>query len=227
VVYPTTHVLLRAYGFFGTSTTTALEKWTIGWRIGGTPDLISEATKQAFADAVRPLYKTYHQTGGVNTGTNCYFQGITCAQIGVDGKYTGAGAQLTTYSVEATPAAGLSTPSQAYSAAWVVTMRGARKRGYASYGRYYMPGVGLLVASDGMLSASNQSSAIAAAKTFLDGVNAQAASKFVAGSRVAIFSKVGAGAWQAVTEIGMDRRLDAQERREKSLTPSYSYSALA
>lgn len=226
MVYPHEHVLLRFNGHFGSSGTPA-DKWSSGIRMGlpNSAPAYDANKLQTLVNAAQVAANTFHATTGVMTGTNCYIDQVSGAQIGVSGKYTPPG-QLTVLS-PTTPIAGIGTANLPWNSASVFSLRTAIPRGRASNGRVYWPCLSAGIDSTtGRMTSATMNTRIQAFKVFLDALNT-AGSVYSAGMRVVVASAVGGGAIAPVTVVRSDLRVDSIERRENDVPTIYISATLS
>jgi hypothetical protein len=224
MVYPHEHVLLRFNGHFGTGTSTIVDRWSAGIRIGHPTQspAYDVAKLQTLVNAAQTAANTFHASAGAAVGTNCWLDYVSGAQIGVSGKYTPS-TQLTVVS-PTTPTAGSGTPALPWNTANVISLRTNQPRGRASNGRVYWPCLALpVVPTTGRVASAAR---VTAAKTFMDALNA-AANVYSAGERIVVASNVGGGLIATVTAIRSDDRLDSVERRENDQPSTWQTATLA
>lgn len=226
MAFPHEHILLRFNGHFGTSSS-QVDHWSAGIRFGlPTSAPAYDAGKlQTFVNQAQVLAQSFHTGTSMFTGTNCYLDFVTGAQIGVLGKYVPS-AQLTALS-PVTPTAGVAPPVLPWNSALVISLRTSIPRGRGSNGRVYWPAVGAPVdATTGRVSALAMDGRMTTAKTFFDGLNS-AANAYSAGMKAIVASNVGGGLIATVTAIRADGRIDSIERRENDQASAYTSKALA
>lgn len=226
MVYPHEHLLLRFNGHFPSSGT-VLDRWSSGIRFGfpTIAPVYDVAKLQTFVNAAQAAANTFHGTVGAFTGSNCYLDNVSGAQIGVSGKYTPS-TQLTVIS-PSTPTAGAGTAVLPWNSAMVISLRTAIPRGRGSNGRVYWPGLALSVSSStGRVTSANVGTRITAAKTFFDALNT-AANAYSAGMKAVVASAVGGGLITPVTAIRSDDRVDSIERRENDQPSAWTTATLA
>lgn len=213
--HPNAHLLLRMNGSFGPSLTTNAEKWTATLRFGviGADINYNASALQTFANASHAAVSTFHSTAGIGSGTTSAFLNVSVARIGTDGLYDPT-QQDTIFSV-GSGIFGSGTTNSPWSSAYVISLRTANFRGYASNGRWYYPMVAPSIdANTGRVSATMQTARVNAAKTLFDALNT-AAGAYAVNARLIISSSTGATAAK-VTSIRGDQRLDSIERRENA-----------
>lgn len=223
MAYSHEHVLLRFLGHFGT-TGVAADKWSAGIRFGlaSAAPAYDPAKLQTFVNAAQAAAITFHTTAAVAAGTNCFFDQVSGAQIGVLGQYVPT-SQVTTLSPY-TATAGVGTPTMPWNVSCVISLRTANTRGRGSNGRVYWPMLSPSVtATTGRI---NSQTRVNAAKTFLDALNT-AANTYSPGMRAVVASNVGGGLIVPVTGIRSDDRLDSIERRENDQPATWFTAALA
>lgn len=93
-----------------------------------------------------------------------------------------------------------------------VTLLTALPRGRAHIGRFYLPPMNILLSGFGLVPSATQTSLGTQIKTMVDGINAIASV-----GRVRVMSRLGSGAMQDVTGIGVGQVVDTQRRRRSSL----------
>lgn len=225
--YTTSHALLRAEGSLGASATA--ETFSFGWRIptsGLNPPTTTDL--EDFLAALETPLKNFFTGAAISAGGQAAVRALSVAILGIDGRYTGDGAQTTTRLVFTTPAFGVGSGSTPWSTAVAVSHKTAIARGRGSRGRIFVPALGLAPDQDtGSYTVSQQTNYNTAAKTFYDAINTQAASHLGSTVGIAVMSSVGAGTTQKVLTISMGRRPDRQERRENSVQENYSFVSLS
>jgi hypothetical protein len=227
--YARTFVKVRINGHFGPSSTPpGGEQWSTGFNIssvgGGSFDPVNLL---AFLTAIDPLVATFHGSTTTAASTTCYYDQLTAAYIGTDGKYVLGSLQPTTVFNRATPIAGVGTGNGPWSQACVLTLRSLRLRGPASHGRMYWPAPAMVVTPNtGLITSATVTGVVGNARTMLNAINVQAAAKFGTGSNVALVSQVGGGVESTVTSVGVGSRLDSMESRERNLLEAHSFLAL-
>lgn len=223
-VYATRHLLVRAFGSFGSAN--GQEKWSAGFRFG---QLIldtswDEAKAETFADACAAAMSNFHATAGVMTGDTTYFNGCTVAPIGTDGKYFPSTANTVFSDPYST--AGNGSLLQEWTACLTISLRTTRPRGYASNGRVYWPATAATIdPTTGKVALGALNTRMSAAKTMCNALNTAAAT-YQTGMYLIVASPVAPGLNAQVTEIRTDNRVDNQERRENAVPPIYSTQAL-
>lgn len=222
MAYAFPHVLLRFNGHFGASGVSVVDRWSTGIRLG-LPNAGPEydpAKLQTLVNAAQTAANTFHTAAQVTTGTNCYLDQVSGAQIGQSGLYSPAG-QLTVLS-PSTPTAGVGTPVMPWNAASVMSLRTSIPRGRGSNGRVYWPAIAAPIdAVTGRISSTPQQARTTAFATFLNALNT-AAGTYFPGTKVIVASNIGLGVSATVTSVRMDNRLDSIERRENDLTAQWT-----
>lgn len=227
---------MRALGHFGSAQSQFGDYWSAGLRLavaGGTPPQTGGLV--TFLENISVPFATFHASPGVYAGTSTYLDELTVAHIGLDGKYASEFTE-TVRRPYSSPILGNTTGAHPWNTSHVISLRTAKKRGLASNGRWYYPGLGLpVVPTTGRLAAATVTTRLAAAKVLFDAINthAQTASS---GLRIYVLS---AGAknpntgvkgvgWSAVcTEIRADQRLDSIEKRENDQPAVWQTASIA
>lgn len=215
MAFPNAHLLVRFNGSLGPSAATNSEKWSSSLRLAviGADVSYSAANLLTLANSIHAATITFHGGSAAKLGNNCYFQNVSIARIGTDGRYSPA-QQETVYST-GNPQAGTGIPDQPWSSASVISLRTGNFRGYASNGRFYYPQlVGNVDTSTGRVQSAVVIARVAAAKVWFDAINA-AATTYALNMRIAVVSSTGSTA-ALVTSIRSDERLDSIERRENA-----------
>jgi len=221
MAYNREHLILRAHGHFGSSASNQLDHWSAGLKlavVGGGP--ITQTDWSGFLETISTAYTTFHTTAGINAGASCYLDKLTCAPVGLDGKYKST-ATPTSERPYTTPPKGQFPSILPWSTANVISLRTLNKRGYASNGRMYWPFTSSGVEpttgrqTDGAVQAISNAAAV-----LLTAIN-NAAQSAQSGLRVHVMSQVGAGTSSLVTEVRSDGRLDGIERRENDQPAVY------
>ena len=227
MVFPHEHILLRFNGHFGGSSSSLLDRWSCGVRMGF-PNIapVYDAGKlQTLVNAAQTAATTFHSTSSIYAGTTAYLDYVSGAQIGVSGRYTPS-SQLTVLSPN-TPTAGLGSPVLPWNSASVISLRTAIPRGRGSNGRIYWPALALpLTATTGRATSVAMGTRVNAAKTFIEALNS-AANAYSTGMRVVVASAVGGGLITAVTAIRADDRVDSIERRENDQLSAWTTATIS
>jgi hypothetical protein len=227
MVFPHDHILIRYNGHFGTTGTDMIDRWSVGMRFGltGSEPVYDAAKLQTFTNACDTAAKVFHAAAGSLTGTNCWYNWATGAQIGVLGKYVPPG-QLTVISPWV-GTAGSGTPINPWNTALVVSLRTSQPRGVASNGRLYWPAIAApVVNTTGRLTTAVVNTRVNLFKTFLDACNT-AANAYSPNMRLIVASSIGGGKYATVQSIRSDQRLDSIERRENAAPATWSTAALS
>lgn len=222
MAFTNAHLYVRLNGGFGASVAALTDKWSTGFRVGiPTQDSRYDAPAlQTFANSVHTAAQTLHSSTGMRCGTTCFFQNVSVARVGEDGKYNPAG-QLTVYSV-GTPTQGSQAGTQPWTASLSFGLRTAAPRGHASNGRAYYPMLAATIdQTTGRVNASEVTNRLNAFRTFINAVNT-AALVYEPASGVQVMSQVGDGKSERVLALRADSRLDAIERRENDAPSSYT-----
>lgn len=226
-MFKNAHYLMRFGGHFGSSATVVSDLWSSGLRFGllnSDSPLLADATLDSWLSSAETAINAFHSTAGAKVGTYTFYSWVSLARVGTDGKYD----PLTQVQrrKDRTPSAGVGTPVHPWSAALVCSLRTTRSRGYASNGRCYYPATSIGInSSTGRVLSSDVGTRLAAFKVLLDALNV-AASAASAGQTLNVYSGVGSGETAAVRSIRMDERLDAIERRENAIPPTWTSVAL-
>lgn len=226
MAYPHEHVLIRFNGHFGTSGN-SVDQWSTGIRFGlpAAAPAYDAAKLQTFVNAALAAAKSFHAGTSMFTGTNCFLDYVTGAQIGVLGKYVPSN-QLTAISPTETTA-GVAPPVLPWNSALVISLRTNVPRGRGSNGRVYWPALGAPVDSPtGRVSNVAMDGRMTTAKTFFDALNT-AANAYSAGMKAVVASNVGGGLIAYVTSIRSDGRVDSIERRENNQASTWIAKSLA
>jgi hypothetical protein len=228
VTYATSFVLTTIEGDFGATTTSATDIWRTTFKIpAGVSGDYSPTNLLAYATAIAPATTTFFQAANGKTGATTYLKSIGVALVGTNGTYVGGGTQPTTRYTYPSALAGTGALTQPFSAALCLTFFTTKLRGRASRGRMYWPATGqVLQSGTGLIGPSAATGRVAEAQTWLNSVNATAATRFGAGSNVSVMSNLGTGTTAPVVIIGVGQKMDAQERRENKLKESYSVAPL-
>jgi hypothetical protein len=224
VTYAEPFVLLRALGVFGTTAAANIEQWNVTMKLrnpGGAP---SAANLQAFADAAKARWSTFHTSAGAATGSYVWLTEVQTAYIGTNGLYVGGAGQNTTRSALTTPVQGQGASGAPYTQCLVVSLRTALTRGPGSNGRLYIPwcgGAGIQTGT-GTVASSATASMAAAAQVLINGINIDARANLPGTGGVAVMSNVRSGVAATVTSVRVGNRIDTQESRERSIKETYS-----
>jgi hypothetical protein len=228
MTYARPFVKVNVEGHFGASVAPGFEQWQAGFHVssvgGGSFDPVNLLS---FLTAIAPAIQTYHSTAVVGAGTNAYVDSLSCAYIGIDGKYVLGSLQPTTRYFYPGPFANSGTAVGPPSQSLCITLRSLRLRGPASHGRLYWPALAVgAVASTGQINPTNQGLIATAAQTMFNAINVQASAKFGAGSNVCLVSNVGAGTESLVSSVGIGLKLDHMESRERNLPEQHAMRSL-
>lgn len=174
--------------------------------------LFNAATLGDIANVIGPV----HVSASGNTPA-AELEWFKMALVGTDGKYI---ADPIINDVPALPGGNVGTMFPQLATA--VTLRSDKRRGPASYGRYYAP-VALAVGGDGHISESAVSAFLSAQQVMLTNLNIALANNDVTnGIVIGNVSKVGAGAQEAVTGVYVGDLVDTQRRRRNKLNEVYA-----
>lgn len=228
MAYTTNYLLTTVEGGFGSGKPYS-EQWRCTWKMP-VPGVTnpSESLIQDYLTAIVTPITAFHQESSIAASSNTFFEAVSAALIGTDGKYLGGGQQVTQRKTLPTHVPGTGATGAPWSQSLCVSMGTGIARGRGSRGRFYWPSSGLLVSgSEGRLSTTQQNTAIASARSLLDAVNSQAATVFggLVG-KISVMSNLGAGTTATVLTVSVGRRLDAQERREKNLNEGHVWTDL-
>jgi len=224
------HIRTTIEGVFGTTAATPVEQWRTTFKIA--TQTVSNgylpSNLLAFVTAISNPIAAFHVDTTLGSGSTCFFTATSAAWIADNGQYVGGGAQPTTRYVRPTPTAGNGGPTKPLSTALVLTLRSTLERGRASHGRMYWPALATSISGPDMRLSAGQCTTIAgAAKTMLDAINTQAVTIFGTGHKVSLESNVGVGLSAPVVRVGVGRKMDSMESRERSLLEEHQYSTLA
>jgi hypothetical protein len=196
----------------------------IGTLYGGeaftfTLSLISDAESTPVAPSTVPdSVMTTLSTFWTTTDAICAYARLVSVKlnlIGTDGKY------VKNETVEKDYATAVVGSYQAYPApqvALAITLDTDVRRGLAHLGRFYLPGVGMPVSTDGRLSLANAQKVGNAAKLFVDKLNADSN---LAGWTVGVTSNTREGRQLPVRTVRVGRVLDTIRSRRSSLDEGY------
>lgn len=225
MAYAAQHLLFRAGGPMGQTSSALTDTWSVGFRIfiGATP--LDESKKVAFLDTVKTAVAAYHSSATLKNHPGAWLKTLTAAYIGMDGKYVdGANQPTTTYTYPA-PQAGQGTIFHAYSTAMVLTLRSNISRGPGAYGRVYWPSAEGLDIS-GRWATTAVDIYLTAATTMLNAINQAARTFWSPASGISVFSNKGAGVIGTVVRVGIGRAPDSQRRRDNGIAEEHKYSTL-
>lgn len=201
------------------------EQWSTGFFVGA-PGADASTPTQAFADAVRTAYQTFHTATTSQISNSWQARTIKVAHLGTDGKTL---LDNTIFSEYGTPISGASSGAKFPPQVSVVaTLMSDLSRGLGAKGRMYLPGIVAPVQSDGHFLTTDAAAMATNLKAFFDAVNTAAP----VGSDVILAS---AGRGEAgdgklnriVTRVRIGNVYDTQRRRRNDLVETYSTSTLA
>lgn len=130
------------------------------------------------------------------------------AVIGTDGRYPDDVDALLYEKTPGTVGSGNGHPPQCSVAVTTLT---ERTRGRGVRGRMYLPGNNSTIADDGRISVTAATNIATRTAQFIDEVTD------LMGVPAAVFSEVGAGAYNPIVAVGVGRVVDTQRRRRRSL----------
>lgn len=222
MVYAEPYVYLRALGSFGTTATTNLEQWGIGLKFRNPGAAPSAAGIQAFIETAAVPFTNFHSAAGVGAGTACWLTTITGAYVGTDGKYVGGATQQTRVHTIGSPVQGQGALGTPFTQALVYSLRTPITRGPGSNGRMYYPALGIgTTSATGVLSTAAQNSALAAAVTLINNLNAAADAHLPGTGGLSVMSQVSTGVAATVTSVRVGNKIDRQESRERQIVEAY------
>lgn len=212
VTYASPFVLTTVEGNFGTAP--ILEQWRATWKIpvpsGAVPNGAAILT---YLTAIKTAVQTFH-TGAVSSGLPAQLVSLAGAVIGTDGKYLGGGAQETERYTYPSTVGGSGTPIHPFDAALCVSLRSTNARGRASRGRFYWPALAHpLGTTDGLVTPTNHTNLLTAAKVLIDAINTQANTILGPSAYVSVMSGLGSGTSAVVESVSIGRKLDHMSSR--------------
>jgi len=224
--YTSPFVLTTIEGYFGTAP--GQEIWRCTFKIPHSAGTTPTSTNLLdWLTNVSTNIQAFHLDATLKSGSNSVLTSLAAANIGVDGKYLGGGAQSTVRYTYPSEWPGQGTRLYPFTTALCVSMKTSRARGRASRGRMYWPAGGTaLNAADGLVSVTNQTAITAAAKTMLDGINTKAKTYIGGSSNLSVMSNLGAGTVAPVTHVSIGRRFDHQESRERNFPEGHVWVPL-
>jgi hypothetical protein len=200
------------------------EQWQMGFYVGK-EDADCPSPTQADCDALAARAKTYFNTAGTNISwtvvpneakiANMAAGGYTITQDTKFSAITGCAGQM----------ARNGTPQDALA----VTLTSTRARGTAAKGRFYLPVWECIPTATGHVDPADVTRQLNATKTFLDGVNADVASK---GLYIVLASHGNSAKGEAplnarVTGVRIGDVIDTIQRRRRQIREGYQMAALA
>lgn len=171
----------------------------------------SESEIEALADAVGPLWGTFHASVNAQLSALVGFARVDTYAIGTDGKATAQG--TFTPITPVVGSGGVSLPNQC---TMVMSLRTGRP-GRAFRGRMYLPtlAIGDGLGADGRVQIGRVEDLADQFKVFVDAVNTLTVDG--ADVRAVVASGVGLGANTLITTISAGRVIDTQRRRRNEL----------
>jgi hypothetical protein len=149
---------------------------------------------------------------------------IKANAVGTDGKYLDNTTNIYTWGTPIVHGTGANyLPGQISLAVSTTT---AASFGLAHRGRWYLPGLSAVTASDGKISAGNATTIANASAAFLHDLNAATDNLGVHVLRCAVFSRVGAGAFNDITGVSVGRVADTQRSRREKFAEAPSTAAV-
>ena len=213
--YPIRHKLLTASGGLFTGT---LERWSFGLRFYDDPTF-HEPT-QAMVDACKPAFATFWDSAPT-FGKEHSLDTLKLAHIDTTGHYPAGHTPVIATFVPAEFPPGTSPTGLPGQISQVASLRTIKPRGIAHAGRIYLPSTGQPVGSDGRWTTTFSLGTANAVKTLINSLNAVTDL-----GDCAIFSDVGAGAWEYVTGVRVGRVPDTVRRRRRQLVEDYQSMTL-
>lgn len=205
-------VRLTAFG-----TLYGVETWAFNLSVAST-----DVPTQAVVDAVGPAFQTFHTSTGF-ISSQCKLVGVKAALIGADGLYGANEAVEWVAGTVGGIAGAASTANPLPQAALAVTLEGARPRGAAGRGRFYVPAPGQVIGADGRLSQAQANTAASYALTLVNAVNAAMPGDV---SIVGPATATGrAPARQRVVAVRVGRIIDTIRSRRSSMPEDYVFAA--
>lgn len=211
----------------------AAEIWSTSFYVGHHNQAMGTAL-QGVADAIRTAWTTFFTSTDVAFSNKWQTNQIKIARILADGK---TDTNNVIYAPYGTAISGNSSfnryPPQIALAA---TLEVAGKRGLASKGRMYLPGIAQAIEDDGRLSAANSLKVVNGFKAFMDQVNVA-----VSGDGAVILASQGKRVKNAqgeyepvpgtavndyVTRVRVGSVYDTQRRRRNDLVETYQTATL-
>lgn len=192
------------------------------WQSGG-PGVISEASRQTFLTALGTASNTFLNTSALGAGLYSTITLLKIAQIGRDHHYW---PDTEVASVKPVSYSGVGAYIHPLTTALVVSLRTARPRGRAAFGKMYWPAVAISVGQDGVITTGNQATILTAAQTWINAVNS-AANTMGTGLKVAVMSELGEGTSQPVTRVGIGREPDYISRRKSKTLEVTTFAAVS
>lgn len=225
MAYSKDFIRVAVRGYLGNSTTPT-EKFQWGFKVKtesvGYVGITPIAT---FISNIRNPIQTFHQNTTLRTGTTAFLIDVTGAQINVDGKYEGLGAQQTVVVPFTSPIPGSGTTTNPFSTACVLSLRSSvLSRGHGSHGRCYVPLLGLGVDTvDGTWGTTFATTVATAAGTMFSAINtAAAATSGLQADGVYNMSPIGSGIHVKVDRVLVGKKPDRQERRERDIQEAWA-----
>jgi hypothetical protein len=204
------HLLIEFKGHFGDATN-VYEEWQFGLKCAIDPAAFVTADAQVAADGARAAFNTHIAP---RLTSNKRLTLVQASSVGDDGKWArkGDGGFVTAVNLTQSPGSNASSikyPPQLALAISLVTPRA----GATGKGRFYLPLTGVVVGDDLRLTQAAVDVEVAAAKAFLNAINA-------IGAPIGVFSSKGYAS--EVTAVRVGRAVDTQTRRRGDLIEGYA-----
>lgn len=207
VVYPEEHVLITVQG----DAYNATETWQFSVRARIAANPLTDADCLAIATALAFPTGTFLTAPELTIGASARLTAIKVAKINTAGHYpVGHVAGLYLFAPPS-PIGGVGAEAVPQ-VTFAVTLTTAIPRGRGSHGRFYLPPTYPVIMSDGRITAVVADGIEAAAKTWLNAINAHAQL-----GPVCVFSGLGAGTSAPVTTVGVGRVVDTMRSRRRAL----------
>jgi hypothetical protein len=206
------------------------EEWSTGFWMGYTNG-DADLPNQQLADDVAAAWRTFFLAPTSYFGAAWHSSYVKISSIGTDGKASSADTVYSTFAADANGTASTQFPPQI---SLVATLTGSAARGVASKGRMYLPGISAAVGTGGRISSTNAGTIATNLQTFLNAVNASAATNnvLVLASHGSLNAdgtpKVGGQAMsiKAVTGCRVGDVYDTQRRRRNGISEVYTSKTL-
>lgn len=203
------------------------EIWRTSFKIPAVGTLPTKGDIDGFLADIAGTISGYISASQTFAGASAKLVSLAAAVLGTDGKYVGGGLQDTSRYTYPAPIAGSGTTVAPWSTAVCVSLKTAKPRGTSSRGRLYFPATAIQLGVDGRMTNAMRNNFITQAAGLINNLNSRAATAFGGGPlKIAVMSQLGAGSTQYATHVSVGRKIDTQERREKSLSEEHVWTPL-
>lgn len=201
------------------------EIWSTGFYLGR-EDADAEAPTDANAATVAAAWATMFTHADTKIGSNYFSSTVKLALLNVDGKTDLENVVQYDWATRPQgPNGGTTYPAQI---ALVASLRSEKKRGIASHGRMYLPGVSAPIDGTGKMTSSFYPAIAtkvgALFQTLVTDTTLPGYPVLASKGKAGLFA--GAGETQGITSVKVGNVYDTQRRRRNALVESYSTVAI-